>query len=142
MEWVEKKANMENMEELIRFILDRMSRDFQAGKKQLMEMRLIGEELFTNTIKYAYKGGSGLVTLGYDWDKEKRKLRLIIKDAGEYFDPTDIEEPDLTLDVMDRPIGGLGIYMVKQLSDSIIYERKEDMNQLTVIKTYGMEEKL
>jgi len=63
-------------------------------------------------------------------------LRFQIIDAGVPFDPTKKDKADTTLSVEDRQIGGLGILLVRELMDSINYERENGKNILTLIKTF------
>ncbi|MBQ4174233.1 MAG: ATP-binding protein, partial [Prevotella sp.] len=61
-------------------------------------------------------------------------LKFVISDWGKPFDPTSMEEVDTTLSVEERPIGGLGIHLVRQIMDSINYERIDGKNVLTLRK--------
>ena len=63
-------------------------------------------------------------------------IRLIftVTDSGIPFDPTKKEEVDTTLSAEERPIGGLGIHLVRQIMDEVGYERVEDKNVLTLVK--------
>ena len=61
-------------------------------------------------------------------------LKFTISDSGTPFDPTARPEADTTLSAEERPIGGLGIYLVRQLMDSINYERIDNKNVLTLRK--------
>lgn len=91
------------------------------------------EEAATNVILYAYPEGTyGCVELIADWDKES--VTFILRDSGKPFDPTAREEPDITASAEDRPIGGLGIFLVKQIMDNVSYEYTRGMNILTMIK--------
>ena len=62
------------------------------------------------------------------------KLVFTITDSGVPFDPTQQADPDITLSVEERAIGGLGIHLVRQLMDDIRYERKDNKNILTLTK--------
>ena len=55
-------------------------------------------------------------------------------DSGTPYNPLDNNEPDITLDAKDRPIGGLGIFLVKKNMDSVEYEYKDNKNILTMTK--------
>ena len=70
----------------------------------------------------------------------KRKLKFIITDSGVAFNPTKSELADTTLSAEDRPIGGLGILLVRELMDSINYERIDNKNTLTLITHYEAKE--
>jgi anti-sigma regulatory factor (Ser/Thr protein kinase) len=61
-------------------------------------------------------------------------LSFVISDSGMPFDPTAAELADITLTASERPIGGLGIFLVRQLMDFVGYERKDGKNILTVKK--------
>ena len=62
------------------------------------------------------------------------ELRFVVIDSGVPFDPTAKEKADTSLSVEDRPIGGLGIFLVRELMDSINYERVDNRNILLMIK--------
>ena len=61
-------------------------------------------------------------------------LTFVIRDSGTPFDPTTKEDADTTLSAEERPIGGLGIFLVRQLMDVIQYQRDGDKNVLTLRK--------
>ena len=65
-------------------------------------------------------------------------LILILQfiDSGKPFDPLAKEDPDITLSVEERKIGGLGIFMVKKTMDDVAYEFKDGKNMLTVVKKF------
>jgi anti-sigma regulatory factor (Ser/Thr protein kinase) len=87
----------------------------------------------TNVILYAYpKGADGLVDV--EAILREHSLEFIISDSGAPFDPTAAPEADVTLTAEERPIGGLGIYLVRQLMDVVRYERQGEKNILTMIK--------
>ena len=97
-----------------------------------MPINLALEETVTNVMLYAYPGKSGRVLV--EAETSPGQVIFTISDTGIAFDPTKQEEPDITQGVEDRPIGGLGIYLVKQIMDDVRYERKEDKNILTLLK--------
>ena len=71
-----------------------------------------------------------------------KRLKFIIEDSGMPFDPTIRNEVDTSLSAEERPIGGLGIHLITQLMDSINYERKDNLNVLTLRKKLGKKEEL
>ena len=82
---------------------------------------------------YAYpKGTDGLVDI--EAIIREHSLTFIVSDSGQPFDPTTQPQADISLGVDDRPIGGLGIYMVKNIMDSVSYRRSDGKNILTMIK--------
>ncbi len=99
-----------------------------------MSLNLALEEAVSNVIMYAYpKGSDGLVDI--EAIIRKGELEFIISDNGTPFDPTAAPEADITLDVEDRPVGGLGIFLVKNIMDVVKYTRSDDgKNILSMIK--------
>ena len=94
------------------------------------------EEAVVNVINYAYpKGKRGHVEISSR--VEGNRLLLTIKDSGAPFDPTQAAEADTTTDLRRRAIGGLGIYLVRNLMDDMKYERTDDgYNMLTLVKRF------
>jgi sigma-B regulation protein RsbU (phosphoserine phosphatase) len=98
-----------------------------------IQMNLAMEEAVVNVMSYAYPVDTvGNVTITAESDGEQ--LQFTIIDSGTPFDPTAKEEVDTTLSAEERPIGGLGIHLVRQLMDSINYERIDGKNVLTLRK--------
>jgi serine/threonine-protein kinase RsbW len=95
------------------------------------ELDLLVEEIFMNVCCHAYADGvEGVVNLTYSVPAPG-ELRVEVADQGAEFDPLTAAPPDLTLDLENRPIGGLGIFLVKALSPSARYCRDRDWNRLT-----------
>lgn len=91
------------------------------------------EEAITNVMLYAYpEGVSGQVEVVAG--KKENGLEFTIIDSGKPFDPTAAPEADTTASVEDRPIGGLGIHLVRQIMDSVGYERCDGKNYFTMTK--------
>ena len=100
-----------------------------------IQMNLAMEEAVVNVMDYAYPAGTvGDVTI--EAESDDNQLQFTIIDSGTPFDPTAKEEVDTTLSAEERPIGGLGIHLVRQLMDSINYERTEGKNVLTLRKKF------
>ena len=98
-----------------------------------MSLNLALEEAVTNVILYAYpKGADGLVDIEAIMARDM--LKFIISDSGKPFDPTAAPEADVTLGVEDRPIGGLGIFLVRNIMDTVSYERVDGKNVLSMSK--------
>lgn len=98
-----------------------------------MQMNLAIEEAVVNVMNYAYLPGTqGDIDIVAQADD--LCLKFTISDSGTPFDPTARPEADTTLSAEERPIGGLGIYLVRQLMDSINYERIDNKNVLTLRK--------
>lgn len=114
------------------FIKDIMTR-IGIGKPLAPKLRLALEEAVVNAMEYAYPAGiKGNVTVRTTFDGER--LRLIISDSGIAFNPTEAVKADTTLSAEERPIGGLGILLMRELMDFINYERIDGRNILTLTK--------
>ena len=97
------------------------------------QLRLAIEEAVVNVINYAYPTGTeGNVTIKIASDGNTLHCQII--DAGIPFDPTTKEKTDITQSAENRQVGGLGILLVRELMDSINYERIEGQNVLTLMK--------
>ena len=91
-----------------------------AFAEQTTNVLLVAEELLVNVFSYAYPEGAegeAVLTLDVEGEGEAAKLVFTVRDWGAAFNPfEEVPEPDLTLDVAHRPMGGLGIYLIKQVS--------------------------
>lgn len=98
-----------------------------------MQLNLAIEEAVVNVMNYAYPPGErGDVTV--EAVTNGMRLKFTIIDSGKPFDPTVQAAVDTTLSASERPIGGLGIHLVRQIMDSINYERINGLNVLTLRK--------
>lgn len=99
-----------------------------------MNLNLALEEVVSNVILYAYPREMGeKITIMAQ--KENNSLVFTITDKGKEFDPTKVEDADVTLSAEDREIGGLGIYIVKNIMNEVTYQRLDGKNILTLKKT-------
>jgi sigma-B regulation protein RsbU (phosphoserine phosphatase) len=97
------------------------------------KLNLAIEEAVVNVMSYAYPAGTkGDVDIDAEADDEQ--LKFVISDSGTPFDPTQKGEVDTTLSAEDRGIGGLGIHLIRQIMDTINYERVDGKNVLTLRK--------
>ena len=100
------------------------------------KIKLAVEEAVTNIIDYAYQNGTeGNISVTIEADESR--IRFILTDSGAEFDPTGVSKADTTLTVDERPIGGLGVFLVRNLMDSINYERVDGKNVLRMEKRFA-----
>ena len=92
------------------------------------------EEVFVNVANYAYGEGSGDVTLDIGFHEVSRDVTFRLTDQGVPFDPLQKPDPDITLSIEQRQIGGLGIFIVKKTMDTVRYAYEDGKNILTMIK--------
>ena len=91
------------------------------------------DELLANELSHGMAGrDAGLLTVEAELDQER--LTVTLADDGPPFDPFGHAAPDTTLSVDDRPIGGLGIHLVRELMDEVSYERRDGQNVVVLVK--------
>ena len=126
-------ANVELVDKMIDPIISSLE-EIEVEHKKIYQVTLALEEIFANISKYAYPSGEGMIDIFYEIDKDEKQLKVIIKDKGTAFNPLEKEDPDLGASVSERKIGGLGIYIVKNIIDDIQYQRINNENVLELIK--------
>jgi sigma-B regulation protein RsbU (phosphoserine phosphatase) len=97
------------------------------------KLQLAVEEAVVNVIDYAYPAGK-VGNIDVKVTSNGHQLRFIITDEGIAFNPTEASQVDTTLSAEERPVGGLGILLVRELMDSVNYERVDGKNILTLCK--------
>ena len=105
--------------------------------KARMHIELAAEEIFVNIASYAYSEPGGIVVVRRSGGEGPEGLTLTFIDEGVPYNPLQRSDPDFSLSVEDRPIGGLGVYLVKNLVDEVSYEHKDGKNVLTIRKVIG-----
>jgi serine/threonine-protein kinase RsbW len=96
------------------------------------ELDLMIEEIFMNVCSHAYlEDTKGVVVLTYSVPAPG-ELSVEVADQGAEFNPLTAPPPDVTLNLESRPLGGLGIFLVKTLAPSAAYRRDRDWNRLTL----------
>jgi sigma-B regulation protein RsbU (phosphoserine phosphatase) len=119
--------------------IDGFSLEAGLDMSMTMSLNLALEEAVVNVMTYAYAPDTqGELTL--EAVADKGVVTFILTDTGVPFDPTAKEDADTTLGIEDRPIGGLGIFMVRQLMDTIDYQRVDGQNILTLTKKLTAEQ--
>jgi YegS/Rv2252/BmrU family lipid kinase len=118
--------------EIIDYLMS--SPDIPQDESLQFKIRLSIEEAVENVVRYAYEGGMGWIEVGTELDPEGVMLTILLKDAGVPFNPLERPDPDVTLSAEDREIGGLGIFLCKQLMDHIEYKYEDGCNILTMSK--------
>lgn len=96
-------------------------------------LNLVLDEILTNIISYGFKD-DGRHDIEIDLRLDSGTLAVEVIDDGVAFDPLELPPPDLEAALEDRPIGGLGIHLVKSLMDSVEYRREGERNRLSLRK--------
>jgi serine/threonine-protein kinase RsbW len=101
-----------------------------VDSSELAKLDLVLEEVLINVARYAYTPETGMVEVAYS-RTAPGNLCVEIADSGLVFNPLQTDPPDLTRGLADRPIGGLGVFLVRSLVGSIDYRREPDRNILS-----------
>jgi anti-sigma regulatory factor (Ser/Thr protein kinase) len=120
-------ARVENLARANDFV-EQCADNFGLDAKKKFSLLLTLEEAFVNICSYAYPAAEGDAEISCRNDGDAFVLE--IADQGQPFDVLSLPDPDLTLDVMEREIGGLGIHFIRTLSDSVSYRRENGRNIL------------
>ena len=124
--------------ELLYEVVTRFLQTHGQTSKFINSVNLVLEEMVTNVIKYAEpKAGDPHVAVHLDL--VSRQLTVTLIDNGPAFNPLLHPDVDTTAPIEEREIGGLGIHLVKKLVDHIEYQRRDNQNQLTLVKKFAEE---
>lgn len=115
-------------------VVDELAEAHGWSPKTAYEVNIALDELLTNTISYGHEDGQEH-WIDVRLALENELLTMVIEDDGKAFDPLARPDPDLTQSLEDREIGGLGIYFVRKLMDSVDYQRVGDKNVVTIRKS-------
>ena len=129
------KADDKNLEKVLDFIHRQLPSYCETDL--LYKIDLAAEEIFVNIAHYAYKEKVPQEEDENVWLEctfEDDTLCMIFSDKGVPFNPLDRPDPDITLSAEDRRIGGLGIFLIQEYSDTLSYEYADGENRLTIGK--------
>ena len=124
------EASLNNLEKVMSFVNSSLE-EHNCEPELLSQIGIAVEEIFINIAKYAYKPGNGDVVVSIVIGKE---IAIRFEDTGKPYNPLERTDPDLLKPLMERKIGGLGIYLTKKLMDKVTYSRVDNANVLTMTK--------
>ncbi|MBQ6746195.1 MAG: ATP-binding protein [Bacteroidaceae bacterium] len=134
---IELNNDIADIPQLSAFI-DSFSEEAGLDFSLTMSLNLAMEEAVVNVMEYAYpEGTQGKVDISASVEGDD--VIFVISDSGTAFDPTAKADVDVNQEVEDRPIGGLGIHLVRKIMDSVKYERIDGKNILTLQKNKNSE---
>ena len=134
-----KTITLEATIKSIGIITDFADRELQALDCPLrtqMQIRVAIDEIVSNIARHAYAPDTGKITVGFEFEEQDRTAVLTFMDEGIPFDPLQRAEPDVTLPAEKRPIGGLGILLVRKTMDDVTYRREDGKNILSIRKKF------
>ena len=122
-------SDLEKLHSFLEEIRDRVP----VSKKCLFETNLALEEVFSNVLSYGFNNHTEHF-LKITISTAQNVLNIRVEDDGKPFNPLEAKEPALQYDIENRPLGGLGIHLIKNLMDDIHYKRYRNRNVLTMKK--------
>ncbi len=126
-------ATVENVAKATEFVEEQMEA-FGCSMKLQSQINIAVDELFVNIASYAYQDKTGQATVCVEKEGDPPEVTITFIDSGIPYNPLEQKEPDVHLNINDRKAGGLGIYIVKKMMDSMSYEYKDKHNVLTIKK--------
>lgn len=112
--------------------VEQMGEEMQLDMPDIFQINLALEEAVVNVMNYAYPEETGR-EIWLEAEGDNKSIAFTLADEGIAFDPTQEEAPDITLAAEDRQIGGLGIFLVNQIMESVVYERVDGKNILKMV---------
>lgn len=128
-------AVVENIETVTDFVNETLELLHCPAKTQ-MKIAIAVDEIFSNIAYYAYGDNGGDVTVRIEEQTQPGGIILTFIDSGIPYNPLEQEDPDLSLSLEERPIGGIGIFMMKQMMDDISYCYRDGQNILNIVKLF------
>lgn len=126
---MELEARTEKLYELLENIETDLERAGCPPEKRTM-VAICAEEIFVNIASYAYGEETGVALI--EEEIGKGHITLCFRDRGQPYNPLEREDPDTSLSAQEREIGGLGVFMVKNMMDTVAYEYTDGWNRLTM----------
>jgi serine/threonine-protein kinase RsbW len=126
------KNNISEIERLAKAVLQ-FGRENRFSDKLIFDVNLILEEVVNNVISYAYKDNNEH-KISISMELEGQVLVLKVEDDGTPFNPLAVPEPDIDKPLEEREPGGLGLFLVRKITDELGYKREKDRNILIMKK--------
>ncbi len=130
------QATTDNYSKVLEFV-ERILEETGCPQALMFTLDICMEEIYINIASYAYSNSNeqGDAYIKITIDEDPYRVTMVFKDSGMQYNPLEKEDPDITLSAQERQIGGLGIYMVKNMMDDVTYEYIDGQNVLTISKT-------
>ena len=133
MQKITVEARLENLDKVNDFVQNSIL-NHDCSKKAIMQLGVIVEEIFVNIVSYAYPENVGYAEIQTELQDNPLAINLTFIDSGIQYNPLENNDPDLGLSVEERDIGGLGIYLVKNMVEEISYKYENGKNILSLTK--------
>ena len=126
------KNQVSELEKVAQFV-EEIGEELGLNMELQMNLNLVMEEMVSNVIFYAYPEGED-AEIELLAKSDGKELTFVLSDQGKEFDPTAKEDADLDVNPADRELGGMGIFIVKNIMNKVTYQRLEGRNLLTMTK--------
>lgn len=124
-----------NIEKVTDFVNEQLEM-MECSMRAMTQVDIALDELFSNICRYAYGKRIGHAVIRVCKVPDKNAVQITLEDEGVPFDPLKVAEPDTTLGIHERAIGGLGIFLVRKTMDDVAYEYVDGKNILTITKSF------
>ncbi len=132
-ERINRTMELEAQTDQLNTLLELLERDLEKAdcpQETRTVVEICAEEIFVNIASYAYGEENGVARI--EEKIEERQISLCFQDRGKPYNPLEKKDPDTTLSAEERQIGGLGIFMVKNMMDTVEYAYEDGWNRLTM----------
>ena len=119
--------------EKVNQFIEEIGEELGLSMELQMNLNLVMEEMVSNVIFYAYPDNTD-AEIELLAKSDSKELTFVLSDQGREFDPTTQENADPNMNPMEREIGGMGIFIVKNIMNHVTYQRLEGKNLLTMTK--------
>ncbi len=133
---LEVAAKRENVE-LVTAFFEELMETVDAPMKAVMQTNIVIDEIFSNIVNYSYPDGEGMARIEIELMSEPEAcVQITFIDSGIPYNPLEKDDPDLALVEDEDTIGGLGIFMTRQLMDDVSYSYEDGKNRLKITKKW------
>jgi serine/threonine-protein kinase RsbW len=126
------RNQIEDLQRVAQFV-EEIGEELGLSMELQMNLNLVMEEMVSNIIFYAYPQGTD-ATIELMAESDGNELTFVLSDQGREFDPTLKEDLDTDINPAERELGGMGIFIVKNIMNKVTYQRLDGKNLLTMKK--------
>jgi serine/threonine-protein kinase RsbW len=116
----------------VSLVLDQAMQAYGFSEEEILDTQLAVEEAITNVIVHGYAKGPGTIVISCHTTRGIAEIQ--IEDSAPPFNPLSIPEPDISAEIEERQIGGLGVFLIRQVMDEISYRYENGKNILVLVK--------
>jgi serine/threonine-protein kinase RsbW len=113
-------------------MLDQAMQAYGFSEEEILDTQLAVEEAITNVIVHGYAKGPGTIVISCHTTRGIAEIQ--IEDSAPPFNPLSIPEPNISAEIEERQIGGLGVFLIRQVMDEISYRYENGKNILVLVK--------